>query len=74
MPVAILSSSPLDVIKGRMRRANVAADCYFTKPMHIDDYVALGKQLNVCFRHATQGLECLGTACECKAAWNHREL
>jgi CheY-like chemotaxis protein len=55
LPVAILSSSPMDVIKGRMERANVSANCYFTKPMNVDEFIALGHQLHVCYRSAAVG-------------------
>jgi two-component system, chemotaxis family, response regulator Rcp1 len=50
LPVAILSSSPMDVIRGRMARANVRADCYFTKPLDVDDFVALGHRLHMCYQ------------------------
>jgi two-component system, chemotaxis family, response regulator Rcp1 len=50
VPVAILSSSPMDVIRGRMARANVRADCYFTKPLDVDDFIALGHRLHVCYQ------------------------
>jgi chemotaxis family two-component system response regulator Rcp1 len=49
LPVAILSSSPMDVIKGRMARENVRANCYFTKPLDVDEFIALGHRLHVCY-------------------------
>ncbi|HEX4772441.1 MAG TPA: response regulator [Bryobacteraceae bacterium] len=50
LPVAILSSSPMDLIRGRMARVNVRANCYFTKPLDVDDFIALGRRLHVCYR------------------------
>lgn len=44
-PVAIVSSSPLDVIRDRVTGAKVNADFYFTKPMHVDGFVELGRNL-----------------------------
>jgi DNA-binding response OmpR family regulator len=54
LPVAILSSSPMDVIRGRMARANVHADCYLTKPLDVDDFIALGRVLHTCYEEALE--------------------
>lgn len=70
MPVAILSSSPMDVIKGKMARANVRANCYFTKPMNIDEFIALGHQLHVCYRQVREQLEMGNLAYEIEPAVN----
>ena len=56
MPVAILSSSPLDVIQGRMSRANVTADCYLVKPMNVDEFIGLGRELRECYEKAAGGI------------------
>jgi DNA-binding response OmpR family regulator len=52
LPVAILSSSPMDVIRGRVTDAHLEADWYFTKPMSIDEFVALGRQLHMCYEES----------------------
>lgn len=54
LPVAILSSSPMDVIRGKVTDAHLEADWYFTKPMSIDEFVALGKRLRVCYDESQQ--------------------
>ena len=43
LKVFILSSSPLDAIEERIRNAQVEADGYFTKPVDLDDFLALGE-------------------------------
>jgi two-component system, chemotaxis family, response regulator Rcp1 len=50
LPVAIVSSSPMDVIRGKVSTANVSANCYFTKPMDVDSFLALGKELHCCYQ------------------------
>jgi chemotaxis family two-component system response regulator Rcp1 len=57
LPVAVLSSSPMDVIRGKVNGAKVEADCYFTKPMDIDSFVVMAKELRVCYetRRLPQG-------------------
>lgn len=50
LPVAIVSSSPMDVIRGKVSTANVSANCYFTKPMDVDSFLALGKELHSCYQ------------------------
>ncbi len=54
LPVAILSSSPMDVIRGKVTDAHVEADWYFTKPMSIDEFVALGQKLHHCYNESQQ--------------------
>jgi len=44
--VAILSSSPTDVM---VRRAS-EADCYFSKPSDLDSFINLGEELMGCYR------------------------
>ena len=50
LPVAILSSSPTDIVRGKIMDANVHANWYFTKPMDADSFIALGKTLHDCYR------------------------
>jgi two-component system, chemotaxis family, response regulator Rcp1 len=52
LPVAIVSSSPMDVIRGKVSTANVSANCYFTKPMDVDSFLALGKELHHCYERS----------------------
>lgn len=42
LKVFILSSSPLDAIAEKVRNAHVEADAYFTKPIDLDEFLALG--------------------------------
>ena len=42
LPVAILSSSPGDVIQEKLTAAGVLADVQFTKSSHIDEFLLLG--------------------------------
>lgn len=44
--VAVVSSSPKDVMKGRAAQA----DCYVTKPSDLDKYLAIGKELMSCIK------------------------
>ena len=46
LPVAVVSSSPKDVMKGRAARA----DCHVTKPADLDEYLAIGKELLDCIK------------------------
>lgn len=46
--VAILSSSPEDVIEREVADAGVKADCCFTKPSNLDAFLALGQELRRC--------------------------
>ena len=48
LAVAILSSSPEDV----MRNCAARADCYFVKPSDLDAFEKLGKQILDCYRKA----------------------
>ena len=50
IPVAIVSSSPMDVIRNKLVGARVEANCYFVKPMDIDDFLGLGKKLLFCYQ------------------------
>jgi len=47
VPVAVLSSSPGDVIEDRLTAAHVTADGHFTKPSNIDDFLRLGTALRL---------------------------
>jgi DNA-binding response OmpR family regulator len=49
IPVAILSSSPLDVIRNKVRGAYVEADGYFVKPMELDFFPKLASDLKHCY-------------------------
>jgi len=52
LPVVVLSSSPLDVIHNKLQDARVKADCYLTKPLDVDDFLALGRHLWSCYQNA----------------------
>ncbi len=52
LAVAILSSSPRDLIRSKVHRANVEANCYFTKPVDADAFLALGKALRSCYERS----------------------
>lgn len=43
--VAVLSSSPLDVMQERAAKA----DCYFTKPGNLDAFLDLGREIIGCY-------------------------
>lgn len=47
--VIVLSSSPKDAIEERVRDAAVQPDCYFTKPVGLDEFLALGTTMHHCF-------------------------
>ncbi|MBV9081478.1 MAG: response regulator [Acidobacteriaceae bacterium] len=49
VPVAVLSSSPRDVIHGKLSEAEVTANGYFTKPMDVDEFIALAEKLRLCY-------------------------
>jgi DNA-binding response OmpR family regulator len=53
LPVAIVSSSPMDEIRSKITGARVEANGYFMKPMDVDSFVNLAKALGDCYR-ATQ--------------------
>ena len=52
LPVIVLSSSPEDVSKAKVRNANVEANCYFTKPVGAKEFLDLGQRLWSCYRRA----------------------
>jgi two-component system, chemotaxis family, response regulator Rcp1 len=60
VPVAILSSSPGDVIEDKLKAAQVHADGYFTKPMSIDDFLGLGKVLRTWYEQHGQKRDAAG--------------
>lgn len=47
--VIVLSSSPVDVIEQRVRSVHIEADCCFTKPIGLDEVMALGKMIRQCY-------------------------
>jgi chemotaxis family two-component system response regulator Rcp1 len=47
--VIVLSSSPRDAIEERVRDAEVQPDCYFTKPVGLDEFLALGATMHRCY-------------------------
>jgi len=53
VPVAILSSSPGDVIADKLNAAHLEADGHFTKPMGMDNFLALGKVLRAWYEQQT---------------------
>ena len=52
--VAVLSSSPGDVIEDRLTAAHVTADGHFTKPSNIDDFLQLGRILRMWYEQQGQ--------------------
>ena len=52
--VAVLSSSPGDVIEDRLTAAHVTADGHFTKPSNIDDFLQLGRVLRMWYEQQGQ--------------------
>ena len=54
VPVAILSSSPGDVIQDKLMAAQVTADGYFTKPSNVDDFLGLGRVLRTWYEQQEQ--------------------
>ena len=55
LPVAVLSSSPRDVIQRKLTAAGVLADGHFTKPLDIDEFLELGQVLRGWYeRHEEQ--------------------
>lgn len=52
LPVVVLSSSPTDVMKSKLRKANVEANCYLTKPADLEEFLALGKRFRCCYEKA----------------------
>lgn len=60
MPVIVLSSSPEDVIRNMVRNARVEANCYCTKPVGADEFLALGHKLRRCYEKALKDLQTAG--------------
>ena len=52
LPVVVLSSSPMDVMKSKLNKVNVEANCYVTKPPDLDEFLALGKRFRCCYTKA----------------------
>jgi DNA-binding response OmpR family regulator len=52
-PVVVLSSSPGDVIEELVHAAHLEADCYLTKPLNLDDFLALGDVIRKCYESRT---------------------
>jgi chemotaxis family two-component system response regulator Rcp1 len=46
LTVAVVSSSPKDVLKQRAAHA----DCYVTKPVDLDEFLKIGKEILDCYR------------------------
>lgn len=57
IPVAVVSSSPMDQIRSKVTGARVEANGYFTKPMDVEGFVLLGKALADCYQSARSPLE-----------------
>jgi chemotaxis family two-component system response regulator Rcp1 len=49
LKVIVLSSSPLDVIEGQLRENLVEPDCCFTKPIDLDEFLAIGSAIRQCY-------------------------
>ena len=41
LPVVVLSSAPEDTMEADVRRANVDATCYITKPVNFDEFLGI---------------------------------
>jgi CheY-like chemotaxis protein len=52
LPVIVFSSAPEDVIRSRVREANLAAECYVTKPVGIELFSTLAKRFRRCYDDA----------------------
>ena len=52
LPVVVLSSSPMDVMKSKLNKVNVEANCYVTKPPDLDEFLSLGKRIRGCYTKA----------------------
>jgi two-component system, chemotaxis family, response regulator Rcp1 len=50
LPVAVVSSSPMDAIRNRISNSNAKANCYFIKPMDVEDFLALASDLHLCYQ------------------------
>ena len=49
LKVVVLSSSPKDVIEERVRDLDLAPDCCFTKPLGLEEFLALGEEIYRCY-------------------------
>jgi chemotaxis family two-component system response regulator Rcp1 len=49
LPVIVFSSSPEDVMRDRLREANVTADCYVTKPIEVELFFNLSQRFRRCY-------------------------
>jgi chemotaxis family two-component system response regulator Rcp1 len=45
LPVIVLSASSEDAIRTKMEEANLEAECYLTKPVGVDGFLAIGPTL-----------------------------
>jgi len=45
LPVIVLSASSEDAIRTKMEEANLEAECYLTKPVGVDGFLAMGPAL-----------------------------
>ena len=62
IPVAIVSSSPMDEIRSKVSGARVEADCYYTKPMDVDTFIRIARELAKCYRDKTsEGSKAVGS-------------
>lgn len=57
LPVVVFSSSPMDVMRSKVNKVNVEANCYVTKPSDLDEFLGLGKRFRCCYRQAL-GSDC----------------
>lgn len=55
LPVAILSSAPVNVIRDRLSQVNTEANCCLVKPIDVDQFLRLTKTLHSCFEGAVAG-------------------
>jgi len=55
LPVVVLSSSPEDVIRDIVTRSRYTADLCLTKPINVNDYLALGSAFRKCYEEAQTG-------------------
>jgi CheY-like chemotaxis protein len=42
IPVVVFTSSPEEISQGIVRQSNVDANCYVTKPVNVDEFLAVG--------------------------------
>lgn len=60
LKVIVLSSSPMDVIEEKVRDSEVQPDCYFTKPLGLDEFLALGATMHRCYLESGGDNQTLG--------------